>query len=238
MSTCTKRYAILGFALFGSVVAGCGSGEAPSDTASTSSASPKVQIQVATPANGATIRTSAVALRGTVSPPQATVTVLGKAATVKAGVFQANVPLQPGNNAVDIEATATGATPATMTVNVTRGKTLAQLAVIRKRAAARAAKHAAARKKRAQARREREAAAASARRAAANAPVGVPSIVGERLDVGELDLRGAHLRYSEVGGGTFGIVVKSNWVICETRPSAGTSVPKKTRVTVIVGRSC
>jgi ABC-type glycerol-3-phosphate transport system substrate-binding protein len=66
--------------------------------------------------------------------------------------------------------------------------------------------------------------------------VTTPNIVGERLDVAEVDLRDRHLRYRELGGGTFGIVVPSNWTVCEQRPAAGTQNPG--RVTVIVDREC
>jgi hypothetical protein len=49
----------------------------------------------------------------------------------------------------------------------------------------------------------------------------VPDLVGERLDVAEDELDGLGIRYEEIGGGTFGIVVRSNWEVCETRPKSG-----------------
>ena len=30
-----------------------------------------------------------------------------------------------------------------------------------------------------------------------------------------------HIAYQEIGGGMFGIVVRSNWVVCETSPEPG-----------------
>jgi hypothetical protein len=66
--------------------------------------------------------------------------------------------------------------------------------------------------------------------------VTTPDLVGERLDVAEADLRDRHIRYRELGGGTFGIVVPSNWTVCEQRPAPGTQNPG--RVTVIVDREC
>jgi hypothetical protein len=51
----------------------------------------------------------------------------------------------------------------------------------------------------------------------------VPDLVGERLDVAEEELDGLGINYDEIGGGTFGIVVRSNWEVCETNPGAGES---------------
>ena len=50
----------------------------------------------------------------------------------------------------------------------------------------------------------------------------VPAVVGERLDVAEDTLGADGLRYEAVGGGVFGIVVRSNWVVCRQTPGAGT----------------
>jgi hypothetical protein len=53
----------------------------------------------------------------------------------------------------------------------------------------------------------------------------VPSdLVGERLDVAETELDQSGIGYTAVGGGTFGIVVKSDWVVCQTKPSGGQPV--------------
>lgn len=49
----------------------------------------------------------------------------------------------------------------------------------------------------------------------------VPALVGERLDVAEDTLDAVGLRYQAVGGGVFGIVVRSNWVVCRQTPEPG-----------------
>jgi len=64
----------------------------------------------------------------------------------------------------------------------------------------------------------------------------LPDLVGQRLDVAELHLDERHIRYREVGGGAFGIVVRSNWTVCDTEPAAGATNPG--RVSLIVARSC
>lgn len=64
----------------------------------------------------------------------------------------------------------------------------------------------------------------------------VPDLTGERLDVAEDALRQAGLHYREIGGGTFGIVVRSQWVVCETNPPAGS--PASGSVGLVVDREC
>ena len=66
--------------------------------------------------------------------------------------------------------------------------------------------------------------------------VQVPDLVGERLDVAEEKLKQVGLKYKEIGGGTFGIVVKSNWEVCETDPGSGDAVGQGDRVNLIVDR--
>lgn len=63
----------------------------------------------------------------------------------------------------------------------------------------------------------------------------VPNVVGQRLDVAEGQVKDAGLQYVEVGGGAFGIVVKSNWTVCSTDPSSGSTASK---VRLIVDRTC
>jgi hypothetical protein len=63
----------------------------------------------------------------------------------------------------------------------------------------------------------------------------VPNLVGERLDVAEDKLDQLGLNYNEIGGGTFGIVVRSNWTVCQTEPASGGSAA---RVRLIVDRDC
>lgn len=62
-----------------------------------------------------------------------------------------------------------------------------------------------------------------------------PNVVGERLDAAEDTLDAEGLRYQAVGGGTFGIVVRSHWIVCRQQPAAPSTT---TSVTLVVGRSC
>src|SRR5712691_9628610 len=63
----------------------------------------------------------------------------------------------------------------------------------------------------------------------------VPDVRGQRLDVAEHHLSARHLDFEEVGGGTFGVVVRSNWWVCDQEPRPG----KKARaVRLIVDRDC
>lgn len=64
----------------------------------------------------------------------------------------------------------------------------------------------------------------------------VPSVVGERLDLAESTVNDAGLEYEEIGGGAFGIVVRSNWTVCAQEPKAGEETSGK--VKLIVERSC
>ena len=71
----------------------------------------------------------------------------------------------------------------------------------------------------------------------ARARVKVPGdLVGERLDVAEDELRSVGLRYSEVGGGAFGIVNPSAWVVCRTKPNSGATLAEGRHVKLIVDR--
>jgi hypothetical protein len=45
----------------------------------------------------------------------------------------------------------------------------------------------------------------------------VPNVAGLRLDVAENKLDALDLRYRTVGGGAFGIVVRSHWIVCRQR---------------------
>lgn len=63
----------------------------------------------------------------------------------------------------------------------------------------------------------------------------VPRVVGADLDKAESTLDRAGLDHDTEGGGLFGIVERSNWVVCEQRPAAGA---KATSVTLIVEREC
>jgi Glucodextranase, domain B/PASTA domain len=80
-----------------------------------------VDLTVSAPDDMSTVRAESVAVKGTVSPAGAAVTVLGqKAAVTGGGTFSATVPLQPGANVIDVMATAAGRGPALTAFRVTR----------------------------------------------------------------------------------------------------------------------
>lgn len=62
----------------------------------------------------------------------------------------------------------------------------------------------------------------------------MPDVRGQRLDLAERRLDDAGLEYERVGGGTFGIVVPSNWRVCDQEPKGGEAV----RVRLVVDRTC
>ena len=66
-------------------------------------------------------------------------------------------------------------------------------------------------------------------------PRPAPNVTGQRLDAAEDTLDAEGLRYRTIGGGAFGIVVRSHWLVCRQRPAAPT---RTTNVTLVVGRSC
>jgi hypothetical protein len=64
-------------------------------------------------------------------------------------------------------------------------------------------------------------------------PHEVPNVRGERLDYAEAKLEARGLRWEEVGGGTFGVIVRSNWYVDEQIPAPG---KKATTVRLFVQR--
>lgn len=66
-------------------------------------------------------------------------------------------------------------------------------------------------------------------------PRSVPDVRYERLDVAEERLDRLGLGYEEIGGGAFGVVVRSEWVVCRQEPAPGR---KASTVRLIVDRSC
>jgi beta-lactam-binding protein with PASTA domain len=66
-------------------------------------------------------------------------------------------------------------------------------------------------------------------------PQTVPDLRGERLDVAERQLDDRGLDFERVGGGALGIVVRSNWQVCDQEPAPGRTA---TNVRLIVDRSC
>jgi hypothetical protein len=64
----------------------------------------------------------------------------------------------------------------------------------------------------------------------------VPDVVGERLDLAQSHIEDAGLEYEEVGGGTFGVIDASGWMVCSQEPSSGGTTDEA--VKLIVDRSC
>jgi hypothetical protein len=63
----------------------------------------------------------------------------------------------------------------------------------------------------------------------------MPDVEGLRLDVAKSDLAKAGLvegRVEVVGGGAFGVVNESNWVVCDQQPGGGEAVGPSARVSV------
>ena len=64
-------------------------------------------------------------------------------------------------------------------------------------------------------------------------PKRVPNVKYERLDIAEARLEARGLQWEEIGGGTFGVVVRSNWYVREQIPKPGR---KATVVKLVVER--
>ena len=96
------------------LAAGCG--EEP--RAATSP--PRVALELSLPADGGTTFEDRVQVRGSVSPADAAVQVSGEAVEVQAGEFEAEVPLEPGGNVIDVSASSPGRRPATDALRVRR----------------------------------------------------------------------------------------------------------------------
>ncbi len=63
----------------------------------------------------------------------------------------------------------------------------------------------------------------------------VPDVTQQPLDAAQDALDAEGLRYDTVGGGLFGIVVRSHWTVCSQEPRAGTVAEQ---VTLYVARDC
>jgi hypothetical protein len=64
-------------------------------------------------------------------------------------------------------------------------------------------------------------------------PKRVPNVRYERLDVAEARLDARGIGWEEVGGGTFGVIVRSNWYVREQIPKPGA---KASTVQLVVER--
>lgn len=69
-------------------------------------------------------------------------------------------------------------------------------------------------------------------------PATMPNVVGSRLDIAKSDIKRAGVgdKVEVLGGGLFGILDESNWMVCEQLPLAGATVTETPRLTV--DRSC
>jgi len=56
---------------------------------------------------------------------------------------------------------------------------------------------------------------------AAPQPRRVPDVRGQRLDIAEARLDARGLRWEEIGGGVFGVVVRSHWYVEDQIPLPG-----------------
>lgn len=111
-----RRASPLLFVLLATVaVAGCGA-----SSKRTGNGGPPVRVTISAPGDQSTTSADTLTVRGSVSPADASVQVLGQPADVVAGAFTARVPLQPGANVIDLAATAKGRGPALTAVRVTR----------------------------------------------------------------------------------------------------------------------
>ena len=66
--------------------------------------------------------------------------------------------------------------------------------------------------------------------------VTVPSLAGQPLDVAERRLDELGLHPSEEGGGLFGVLIPSDWNVCDTNPPAGSTVAPGSTVRLLIDR--
>lgn len=85
---------------------------------------PPVRLDVSSPPDSGIVHAREIALRGRVSPPQASVLVAGDPVSVDAGTFTATVRLRDGVNVIDVLASANGRSPAMTALRVTRQATV------------------------------------------------------------------------------------------------------------------
>jgi serine/threonine protein kinase len=64
----------------------------------------------------------------------------------------------------------------------------------------------------------------------------VPSLVGQPLDVAEQRLADLGLQSNQVGGGLFGVLVPTDWEVCQTSPAADTTVRRGSTVQLSIDR--
>ncbi|MCW3038736.1 MAG: domain containing protein [Solirubrobacterales bacterium] len=64
----------------------------------------------------------------------------------------------------------------------------------------------------------------------------VPPLVGERLDTAKERLAEAQFDVHVQGGGTFGVIIDSNWEVVDQEPAAGTQLRQGSTVRVAIER--
>ena len=106
------------------LAAACPLALAACGNASSTATKPPVRLSVDAPGDGAVVRDGTVEISGRVSPAGASVTVLGRAATTTGGSFTASVPLDAGDNVIDVMATAPSARPAMTALRILREITI------------------------------------------------------------------------------------------------------------------
>ena len=82
-----------------------------STTTTTTTTGGEVSVVITSPTSGSVIAGNSVAVRGTVSPPTASVQVQGKPAAVGNGIFTAAAELHGGKTTIDVIGSAAGETP-------------------------------------------------------------------------------------------------------------------------------
>jgi hypothetical protein len=219
------------FAIAAVAVVGCGDDD---DQPAEKTATERKQIRLTVQTEAYTeIAKDIAKVKGTVTPADATVEVEGVTASQSGGEWDARVRLDSvGENTVEILATAPGYEEAEATTVLVRKRTGAELAAATERRARQRERERQRRAEQAERRRQE----AAERRAARQTTV--PNMIGERLDVAKDELREVGLRSRVIGGGTFGVIVESNWTVCQTEPGAGAGAQKGDRVELIVDRAC
>jgi beta-lactam-binding protein with PASTA domain len=64
----------------------------------------------------------------------------------------------------------------------------------------------------------------------------VPNVIGEPLDLAEQDLHDAGFETDRVGGGFLGVLIPSDWDVCDTAPSPGARARRGSTVSLLIDR--
>jgi hypothetical protein len=191
------------------------------------------KLTVLAPIAGSTIRTQSVSVRGTVVPSNAQVEVEGRPAEVAGGVFRESVPVDVGSNTIDVVASREGADPVTRTVEITRGRTAAQLARAAGAKAKRRATSAAAARKAEAARPSAKADATADSSPSSSGCIVVPNVVGKNHQLGQDIMQAAGLYMlteEDATGQGRALLFDRNWVGVAQDPAAGKCVSENTTV--------